>query len=69
MPIAAYATLEGGVLSLRGLVASLDGAQVLRSRVQGRGEEAESLGVEAAAAVLEQGAGEILAEIYAMAGQ
>ena len=69
MPIAAYATLEGGVLSLRGLVASLDGAQVLRSQVQGRGDEAESLGVEAAAAVLEQGAGEILAEIYAMAGQ
>ena len=69
VPIAAYATLEGGVLSLRGLVASLDGAQVLRSQVQGRGEEAESLGVEAAAAVLEQGAGEILAEIYAMAGQ
>ena len=69
VPIAAYATLEGGVLSLRGLVASLDGAQVLRSQVQGRGDEAESLGVEAAAAVLEQGAGEILAEIYAMAGQ
>ena len=35
VPIAAYATLEDGIMSLRGLVASLDGARVLRSRVAG----------------------------------
>ena len=46
MPIAAYATLEDGIMSLRGLVASLDGARVLRSRVQGREDDAESLGVD-----------------------
>ena len=68
VPIAAYATLEDGIMSLRGLVASLDGARVLRSRVQGREDDAESLGVEAAATVLEQGAGEILTRIYAEAG-
>ena len=69
VPIAAYATLDGEALGLRGLVASLDGARVLRSQVQGGAENAEALGTEAAAAVLEQGAGEILSEIYATAGQ
>ena len=69
VPIAAYATLEDGSLSLRGLVASLDGTRVLRSQVQGPEAEAESLGAEAASMVLEQGAGEILSEIFAMAGE
>ena len=68
VPIAAYATLEGRELNLRGLVASLDGARVLRAQVRGRTEDAEPLGAEAAAAVLEQGAGEILERIFAEAG-
>ncbi|MDE2905886.1 MAG: hydroxymethylbilane synthase [Acidobacteriota bacterium] len=69
VPIAAYATLDGEALGLRGLVASLDGTRVLRSQVQGGEENAEALGAEAAAGVLEQGAGEILSEIYATTGQ
>ena len=69
VPIAAYATLDGEALSLRGLVASLDGTRVLRSQVHGGAEQAEPLGAEAAAAVLEQGAGEILAEIQAAGAQ
>ena len=69
VPIAAYAVLEDGGMNLRGLVASLDGARVLRARVRGRVEDAEPLGAEAAAAVLEQGAGEILTRIYAEAGR
>ena len=69
VPIAAHATLEGEALGLRGLVASLDGARVLRSQVRGTAEDIDSLGAEAAAEVLEQGAGEILSEIYATAGQ
>ena len=68
VPIAAYATLDGEALSLRGLVASLDGSKVLRARVRGTAQEAEGLGAEAAGAVLAQGAGEILSEIYAAAG-
>ena len=69
VPIAAYATLDGAALNLRGLVASLDGAQVLRGRARGDAEQAEGLGAEAADAVLGQGAGEILSGIYAAAGQ
>ena len=69
VPIAAYATLEGGTLDMRGLVASLDGARVLRAQVRGSVEDAESLGAEAATSILEQGAGEILERIYAEAGR
>ena len=68
-PIAAYATLEGSELDMRGLVASLDGARVLRAQVRGRVEDAELLGAGAAAAVLEQGAGEILERIREGAGR
>ena len=68
VPIAAYATLADGKMGLEGLVASLDGTRVLRARAGGAGDEAESLGAEAASSVLKQGAGEILAEIHAMAG-
>ena len=68
VPLAAYATLADGNMRLDGLVASLDGTRVLRARVRGSGDEAESLGTEAASSVLKQGAGEILAEIYATAG-
>ena len=67
VPIAAYATLDQDGLSLHGLVASLDGATVLRSRVQGGAQDAEALGGEAADALLKRGAGAILARIYAMA--
>ena len=69
VPIAAYATLDDGVLRLCGLVASLDGTRVLRSEVRGQAQEAESLGTQAADMVLAEGAGEILSEIYAAARQ
>ena len=69
VPIAAYAVLEDGAMGLSGLVASLDGTRVLRAQVRGREQEAESLGEQAATMVLEQGAGAILSEIHAMAGQ
>ena len=68
VPIAALAAIEDGEMRLSGLVASLDGRRVLRSRVDGGVQEAEALGANAASEVLGQGAGEILAEIYAMAG-
>lgn len=69
VPIAAHAILADAELELRGLVASLDGTRVLRSQVRGCEAQAESLGAQAATAVLEQGAGEILAEVHAAAGQ
>jgi hydroxymethylbilane synthase len=59
VPVAAYA--EGGhTVSLRGLIASPDGKQVIR--LQGSGENPEELGKRLAEEALSQGAAEILAQ-------
>lgn len=65
VPIACYAVLEGDQLWLRGLVGQPDGTLMLRAEARAHRTEAEALGVQVAEALLEQGAGEILAQIYA----
>lgn len=62
-PVAAHAQLANGVLSLDGLVASLDGRRVIRSRATGAAAGAELLGQKLADDLLAQGAGEVLSEI------
>jgi hydroxymethylbilane synthase len=62
VPIAAHATVEGGRLSLDGLVATLDGAEVLRDRVEGDAADAAGLGEELAARLIERGAARLLSE-------
>ncbi len=62
VPIAAHAQVEGGVLKLDGLVATLDGTQVLRESLDGDAAEAARIGEELAARLLERGAGELLRE-------
>nr|VFK37485.1 MAG: hydroxymethylbilane synthase [Candidatus Kentron sp. SD]VFK42240.1 MAG: hydroxymethylbilane synthase [Candidatus Kentron sp. SD]VFK79679.1 MAG: hydroxymethylbilane synthase [Candidatus Kentron sp. SD] len=75
VPVAGYAEIKEGYLHLRGLVGSVDGRRILRTKdklpVESAdtpngviGEEAvEQLGSNVAEALLAQGAGEILAEI------
>ena len=58
LPLGAYAELAGTKLTLRALVASADGRQVLRARVEG--QDPEALGAAAAEALRTQGADEIL---------
>lgn len=65
VPIACYAVLEGDQLWLRGLVGQPDGTLMLRAEARAHRTAAEALGVQVAEALLEQGAGEILAQIYA----
>lgn len=65
VPIACYAVLEGDQLWLRGLVGQPDGTLMLRAEARAHRSAAEALGVQVAEALLEQGAGEILAQIYA----
>jgi len=67
VPIAAHATLSGGRLTLEGLVASVDGKTVIRDRLQGTGDEAQSLGVRLAERLLARGGDKILREIYGTA--
>lgn len=65
VPIGGYAELDGDELWLRGLVASEDGSRVLRAEARAHRSQAEALGVQVAEALLAQGAGEILAQVYA----
>ncbi|MEY1660926.1 hydroxymethylbilane synthase [Isoalcanivorax beigongshangi] len=69
VPIAAFAELEGDTLTLRALVASEDGSEVLRAQQQAPRGEAEALGIAVAETLLSQGAGRILAAVYGHAPQ
>lgn len=60
-PIAAYAEIKDEALYLQALVASVDGCQILRHAAVGSLEQAEQLGQSVAQALLEQGAGPLLA--------
>ncbi len=62
-PVAAHAQLSDGELKLDGLVATLDGGRVLRSRTTGAPGSAEPLGRKLADELLARGAREILSEI------
>lgn len=61
-PLASFATVSGDTLSLKALVASLDGRKILRSQVTGAVADAESLGQEVAGLLLQQGASALLHE-------
>lgn len=58
-PIAGYATLANTQLSLKGLVGSLDGKQIIHSSATGK--DPEELGLTVANDLLAQGAGKLLA--------
>ena len=64
VPIAAHASFHEGGLTLAGMVAELDGRNVVRGEVLGSGEEAEELGVRLAEELLARGADNILRNIY-----
>ncbi|GAV20206.1 hydroxymethylbilane synthase [Mariprofundus micogutta] len=65
VPIAAYATLDGDSLHLKGLVGSVDGTIVIKREATGLRADAESIGSALAQEVLDAGAGPILAALYA----
>ena len=62
VPIACYALQEGEQLWLRGLVGRPDGSTLLRA--EARSSDPEQLGISVAEALLAQGAGAILREVY-----
>jgi len=62
VPIAGHATVAGGQVHLRALVASLDGARIIRGERRGPVAEARALGVALADELLAKGAGAILEE-------
>lgn len=65
VPIAAYATFnDNGLLSLEGLIASVDGKQIFRTTLSGAPSEAEHIGASVAAQLSSAGAQSILDELY-----
>ena len=65
MPLGAYAAVAGGMIDIIALVASLDGARVLRAEARGTVADAAAVGTAAADDLLQRGAAEILAEVEA----
>jgi hydroxymethylbilane synthase len=61
VPVAAFARLHGGMLSLSGLVGSAAEGLAIRAESDGPAADPESLGRAVAKQLLEQGAGEFLA--------
>jgi hydroxymethylbilane synthase len=64
VPIAAHGTIDNQTLTLQGLIATVDGARVIRGTEEGSIGEAKRLGTTLAERLLSQGGREILKEIY-----
>lgn len=64
VPIAAFGRMEGGILHIDGLVGRTDGKKLIRRHLEGPPREAEAMGTRLAEILLENGAGEILEEVY-----
>ncbi|MDO6409110.1 hydroxymethylbilane synthase [Pantoea phytobeneficialis] len=64
VPIGSFAVLEGDQLWLRGLVGSPDGSQMITGERRGSRDQAEQMGISLAEELLENGAREILREVY-----
>ena len=67
VPIAAYAVVDSGFMFLRAMVGEPDGTRVLHAQGEADVEEADALARRVAESLLDQGAGEILAGVYARA--
>ena len=63
-PMAGYAQISGANMRLRGLVASLDGAQTLFEEANGHTSDPEALGHRVAETLLARGAGRLLSQAY-----
>lgn len=64
VPIGVNTSIDGDQLTLKGMVASLDGQQLIKDSITGNASDAETLGVTLAKTLREQGATEILEEIF-----
>lgn len=68
IPIGALGQVEGGVLRLDAMVASLNGSRLVRDHLEGTADSPEDIGVALAERLLKLGADEILAEVRASGG-
>ena len=64
VPIGVNSQINNDELVLTGMVASLDGKRLIRDQASGAANEPESIGIELAGKLKQQGAGAILKEIF-----
>jgi hydroxymethylbilane synthase len=64
VPIGGYATIEDDVLTLKGMVGSLDGKKTIRAEKSGEPQDAEYIGKKLGEEILLMGADKILEEVY-----
>jgi len=65
VPIGAYATLSATTIHLSGLIASVDGSQLIRDTITGPAEQADQLGTALAETLLARGGKALLDAVYA----
>jgi hydroxymethylbilane synthase len=65
VPIGVNTVLDGDSLTLTGMVASIDGQRLIKDSVTGSATDAEATGIQLAHKLREQGATEILQQIFA----
>ena len=65
IPVAGYGTLEDETFTIKGLVANLDGSQVIQATATGAAGRAREVGIELAEKLLARGADRILEELTA----
>jgi len=65
VPIAAYATLDGDTLHVKGLVGAVDGSVLIAREMTGSRRDGEAMGIALADEVLEAGGRSILDALYA----
>ncbi len=65
VPIAGFAVLDNDEIQIKGLVGAPDGSVIYHAAASGKHEMAETLGIQVAEDLLNQGADKILAELYA----
>lgn len=64
VPIGAFATTAGDTVTLTGLIASVDGREILKEQMTGPAAEAAAMGTALAEKLLDMGGREILDEVY-----
>ena len=65
VPIGVNTVIEGDTLTLTGMVASLDGKKLIKDHISAPVTEAENIGIQLAQRLRQQGAKEILEQIFA----
>ncbi|MEM6998770.1 MAG: hydroxymethylbilane synthase [Pseudomonadota bacterium] len=63
LPIAGYASIEGNIIKLTGLIARVDGSEVIKSEREGHITDIDNIGVALAESLLQQGGDQILQEL------